>query len=211
MAKKARLRKHFVKEIEFKIKEGKSLIVSMGMPILGIDRIIVENNKGIVDIKAEGRSRFEFSNQKIHFGACDFWLANPPGTVLLHDYLYSCFWSQFNWGELFRYKKNKILEKELKKEIRKLVREFESKTSKRLNEVFGIIKNSKSYKILKNGQVVESQVPGKFAGHKPRKIFGRLNCKSGMKIKKENRVFFLTYEDAINEGYRPCKKCKPAN
>lgn len=28
-------------------------------------------------------------------------------------------------------------------------------------------------------------------------------------MKKENQVFFLTWQDAINEGYRPCKKCKP--
>ncbi len=26
---------------------------------------------------------------------------------------------------------------------------------------------------------------------------------------KENRVFFHSLEDAVNEGYRPCKKCRP--
>lgn len=209
MAKKARLRKRFVKEVEFKIKDGQSLVVSLGMPLLGLDRIIVENNNGVVEIKAEGRSRFEFSNQKIHPGTCDFWLANPTSAILLPDYLYSCFWNQFNWGELFRHKNNKILDKELKKEIRKLVLEFESKAANELNEIFEKIKNAKIYKILKNGQIVESQIPGKFAGHKPGKIFGRLDCKSGMKMKKENHVFFLTYGDAISQGYRPCKKCKP--
>lgn len=25
----------------------------------------------------------------------------------------------------------------------------------------------------------------------------------------KNRVFFLTWADAIKAGYRPCKKCKP--
>jgi len=67
----------------------------------------------------------------------------------------------------------------------------------------------KKYKILKNDKIVESGVPGKYAGWKKGKIFGRLDCKSGMRMKKENRVFFLTYQNAIDQGYRPCKKCKP--
>jgi len=67
----------------------------------------------------------------------------------------------------------------------------------------------KKYKVLKGGKIIESDVPGKYAGWKPGKIFGRLDCKSGMRMKKENRVFFLTWDDAIAAGYRPCKKCKP--
>jgi len=65
------------------------------------------------------------------------------------------------------------------------------------------------YKILENGQIVLSDVPGKYAGHKKYKIFGRLDCKSGMKMKKENRVFFHTLEDAVLHGYRPCRNCNP--
>lgn len=30
-----------------------------------------------------------------------------------------------------------------------------------------------------------------------------------MRMKKENRVFFHTLEDAVREGYRPCNNCKP--
>ncbi len=67
----------------------------------------------------------------------------------------------------------------------------------------------KLYTILKGGEFIQSRDPGKYAGWKPGKIFGRLDCKSGMRTKKENRVFFLTLEDAVNEGYRPCKNCKP--
>jgi len=67
----------------------------------------------------------------------------------------------------------------------------------------------KLYRVLQNGQEVLSIFPGKYAGWKKGKIFGRLDCKSGMRMKKENRVFFLTWQDAINAGYRPCKKCKP--
>lgn len=69
----------------------------------------------------------------------------------------------------------------------------------------------KLYKILKNGEFIVSSIPGKYAGWGPGKIFGKLDCKSGMKMKKENRVFFYNLEDAVSEGYRPCKKCKPIN
>ena len=65
------------------------------------------------------------------------------------------------------------------------------------------------FKVLKDGRVIKSTIPGRYAGWRPGKIFGRLDCKSGMRIKKENRVFFLTWEDALAAGYRPCKKCKP--
>ena len=67
----------------------------------------------------------------------------------------------------------------------------------------------KKYKILQNGTIIESSIPGKYAGWRPGKIFGRLDCKSGVRMRKENRVFFLTWDDAINQHYRPCKKCKP--
>ena len=68
----------------------------------------------------------------------------------------------------------------------------------------------KIYRVLKDGKIIESKIPGKYAGHRPEKIFGRLDCPSGLrKMRKENRVFFLTWEDAIAAGYRPCKICKP--
>lgn len=67
----------------------------------------------------------------------------------------------------------------------------------------------KIYKILKDGETIESEIPGTLAGYGPGRIFGRLDCKSGMRMKKENRVFFYTLEDAVSEGYRPCNNCKP--
>jgi methylphosphotriester-DNA--protein-cysteine methyltransferase len=67
----------------------------------------------------------------------------------------------------------------------------------------------KTYKILSSGRFVQSSIPGRYVGWRRGKIFGRLDCKSGMRMKKENRVFFLTWEDAIQEGYRPCKNCRP--
>lgn len=72
----------------------------------------------------------------------------------------------------------------------------------------------KTYIILKPDgrggiKIIESRIPGLFGGYKKDKILGRLDCKSGMRMKKENRVFFHSFEDAIACGYRPCKNCKP--
>lgn len=67
----------------------------------------------------------------------------------------------------------------------------------------------KKYKILKWGNIIESSIPGGYAGYKVGKIFGTLDCKSGMRMKKENRVFFHSLEDAVLSGYRPCKNCRP--
>ena len=64
-------------------------------------------------------------------------------------------------------------------------------------------------KVIKDGESIESDIPGNYAGGRPGKIFGRLDCKSSRRMKKENRVFFLTWQDAIDAGYRPCKNCKP--
>ena len=68
---------------------------------------------------------------------------------------------------------------------------------------------AKTYKIIKDVETVESEVSGNYAGWRLGKIFGRLDCKSGMRMQKENRVFFLSWEDAMRAGYRPCKKCNP--
>lgn len=39
------------------------------------------------------------------------------------------------------------------------------------------------------------------------KIYGTLHCKSGRRLKKENRVFFATEEEAKSFGFRPCGHC----
>ncbi|OGF26240.1 hypothetical protein A2303_03515 [Candidatus Falkowbacteria bacterium RIFOXYB2_FULL_47_14] len=67
------------------------------------------------------------------------------------------------------------------------------------------------YRILKNGKFILSEKPGKYAGWRPGKIFGRLDCASGKRMNKKNRVFFHSLEDAVREGYRPCKNCRPIN
>lgn len=73
------------------------------------------------------------------------------------------------------------------------------------------MERSKLYKLLEEGEFVYSNQPGEFAGWAPGKIFGSLACKSGMRMNKENRVFFRDLDAAVEEGYRPCKKCKPIN
>lgn len=46
-----------------------------------------------------------------------------------------------------------------------------------------------------------------FGGNFRLKIYGKLNCKSGKRMKMENRVFFKSEEDALNRGFRPCGNC----
>lgn len=47
-------------------------------------------------------------------------------------------------------------------------------------------------------------------GYKKGKIYGSLHCRSGKRMKPENRVFFKNEEAAIAAGYRPCGACMPA-
>jgi methylphosphotriester-DNA--protein-cysteine methyltransferase len=46
-----------------------------------------------------------------------------------------------------------------------------------------------------------------FGGNSQLKIYGLLSCKSGKRMKRENRVFFLSAEAAIEKGFRPCGHC----
>jgi Metal binding domain of Ada len=39
------------------------------------------------------------------------------------------------------------------------------------------------------------------------KIYGKLNCTSGKRMKKESRVFFKSEEEAKQQGFRPCWHC----
>lgn len=72
-------------------------------------------------------------------------------------------------------------------------------------------KKKKGYTVVLNGETVNDYFrPGKYAGSRKEKVFGRLDCSSGKKLMKaENRIFFAGWEDAIEAGYRPCKICKP--
>jgi len=43
------------------------------------------------------------------------------------------------------------------------------------------------------------------------KIYGQLHCASGKRMKKENRVFFYSANEAIMQGFRPCGHCMKAD
>ena len=56
------------------------------------------------------------------------------------------------------------------------------------------------YSLIKARKIV-------LGGNKNLKIYGLLNCKSGKRMKMNNRVFFASENEAINLDYRPCGHC----
>jgi len=50
-----------------------------------------------------------------------------------------------------------------------------------------------------------------FGGNEKLKIYGLLCCISGKRMKRENRVFFSTEQEALKHQYRPCGHCLKAN
>ena len=54
---------------------------------------------------------------------------------------------------------------------------------------------------IKNKQIA-------LAGNKKLKIYGALDCTSGKRMTKENRVFFFSEDEARKTGYRPCGNCQ---
>ena len=46
-----------------------------------------------------------------------------------------------------------------------------------------------------------------FGGNQKLKIYGTLKCSSGKRMKRENRVFFLSENEARENDFRPCGHC----
>lgn len=46
-----------------------------------------------------------------------------------------------------------------------------------------------------------------FGGNRKLNLYGTLQCKSGKRMKRENRVFFRSENEAVKEGFRPCGHC----
>lgn len=44
-------------------------------------------------------------------------------------------------------------------------------------------------------------------GNRKLRIYGKLDCRSGKRMKRENRVFFQSVTEAIENGFRPCGHC----
>ena len=47
----------------------------------------------------------------------------------------------------------------------------------------------------------------RLAGNRRTRIYGRLDCASGRRLRRVNRVFFASAEEARMAGYRPCRHC----
>lgn len=62
------------------------------------------------------------------------------------------------------------------------------------------ISDSELLRKIKNGEIC-------FGGNRKLKIYGTLKCSSGKRMKRENRVFFLSESEAIKNGFRPCGHC----
>jgi methylphosphotriester-DNA--protein-cysteine methyltransferase len=63
-----------------------------------------------------------------------------------------------------------------------------------------------------DGLPYASEVKGSWGGHKPTKIYGRLDCPSALRAitrggYARHRVFFAAEAAAIAAGYRPCGVC----
>jgi hypothetical protein len=54
--------------------------------------------------------------------------------------------------------------------------------------------------LIRSGKIV-------LGGNIMLKIYGRLDCDSGKRMKIRNRVFFESEAEAITLGYRPCGHC----
>ena len=59
------------------------------------------------------------------------------------------------------------------------------------------------WQLMKNKAVV-------LGGNAQLKIYGTLNCTSGKRLKKTNRVFFSSEKEALDNDFRPCGHCMRA-
>ena len=54
-------------------------------------------------------------------------------------------------------------------------------------------------------KIRKNEIP--FGGNSKLKIYGVLGCASGKRMKRENRVFFTSEQEAKQNNYRPCGHC----
>ena len=57
--------------------------------------------------------------------------------------------------------------------------------------------------------VMTSVFAANYIGNSNSKIFHYSSCSSVNKMKSENKISFNSRDEAIQKGYRPCKKCSP--
>jgi len=54
-------------------------------------------------------------------------------------------------------------------------------------------------------QIRQKKIP--IGGNMKLRIYGKLGCRSGKRMKRENRIFFQSEDEAIENGFRPCGHC----
>lgn len=62
---------------------------------------------------------------------------------------------------------------------------------------------------LQASSTLSKDAKAKFMGSITSKKYHLLDCRYALKIKPENRIYFLSIEDATGQGYLPCKSCSP--
>lgn len=68
-----------------------------------------------------------------------------------------------------------------------------------------MIKHSEINAIDLRSEIRKNQIC--FGGNLKLKIYGKLNCNSGKRLKEQNRVFFCSEKEALDLQYRPCGHC----
>ncbi len=68
--------------------------------------------------------------------------------------------------------------------------------------------------MIQHSEIPDSELRNKIrkkairlGGNSKLKIYGVLGCVSGKRMKRENRVFFATGQEAQQNNYRPCGHC----
>lgn len=68
--------------------------------------------------------------------------------------------------------------------------------------------------MIKHAEINDSDLRSKIklkvvclGGNQKLKIYGTLQCRSGKRLKRENRVFFTSESEAIENNFRPCGHC----
>ena len=60
--------------------------------------------------------------------------------------------------------------------------------------------DSELFTLIRRGKIT-------VAGNRRLRIYGKLDCVSGKRMKRRNRVFFTSEAEAHQLGYRPCGNC----
>lgn len=68
---------------------------------------------------------------------------------------------------------------------------------------------STSQASLQAPSTLSKEADAEFIGSISSKKYHLLDCRYALKIKPENRIYFLSIEDAAGRGYLPCKSCNP--